>query len=74
MDGDWIVYGTTRCPYTLRALDLLSNRKIIHTFVNLDNYENGREEIKQISKQQTIPVIYYNGKLIGGYTQLEQIF
>ena len=65
-----IIYGTTTCPYCVKAKELLTTKSI--PFMDVDISKS--ESIKKSLKAQgftTIPVIYNErGELVGGYTEL----
>jgi glutaredoxin 3 len=67
----WIIYGTDWCSYCNKAKELLDSRKQEYLYINVSNYSNGRSSLVTITNgYRTVPVIYHNGKFIGGYTDL----
>ena len=65
------IYGINECGYTQDAKILADKRDIPFKFYNVAKYPNYREKLK--ITQKTVPVIYWNGKLIGGYDDLKKL-
>ncbi len=65
------INGTSWCPYCQEAKKLLDSLSKEVTFIDLDDFpEKGLELIKNGMK--TIPQIFHNGSLIGGFQELQQ--
>lgn len=65
------VYTTTYCPYCVRAKSLLQTRGIPYEEITLsDDDDAAWDELYKRSKMQTVPQIYVDGKILGGYTEL----
>jgi glutaredoxin 3 len=65
------VYTTTYCPYCVRAKGLLKQRGIEFEEVQLsEDDDKAWDDLYQRSKMQTVPQIFVEGKIIGGYTEL----
>jgi glutaredoxin 3 len=66
-----MVYTTTYCPYCVRAKDLLKRRGIPYEEVQLSEEDDKAwDDLYQRSKMQTVPQIFADGEIIGGYTEL----
>jgi len=66
------VYTSPSCPYCIRAKDLLQRRSIAfeEILISWDD-EAGWEAMKKKSGgMKTVPQIYIDEKLVGGYTEL----
>jgi glutaredoxin 3 len=66
------VYTSPSCPYCIRAKDLLQQRGITfeEILISWDD-EAGWEAMKTKSGgMKTVPQIYIDDKLVGGYTEL----
>lgn len=78
----WYIYGRPSCPYTIKAINLLSSNNTPIYSINIGhNIDKLKEDIKtyndtnstkklSIPSFNTIPIIYYNQKLIGGCSDL----
>lgn len=67
----WYIYGANWCPYCTNATKLLNKKNIAYKFVNIDDYDGSLDYLRE-KGFNTIPVIYKNGKYIGGYTCLKK--
>jgi len=76
------IYFTRTCPYCIRALRLLEERKIPFEGVDLTAHPHKREDMQQRTKQanplpnnngKTVPQIFINDKPIGGYKELLEL-
>ena len=66
------VYSAPSCPYCVRAKDLLQRRQIpfTETVIGWDD-EAAWESLRVKSGgMKTVPQIYIDDKLVGGYTEL----
>jgi len=66
-----IVYTAPSCPYCVRAKQLLSSREIPfeEIFVSWED-EKAWIEMEKKSGMKTVPQIYFEDTLIGGFTDL----
>ena len=67
------VYGSPRCGYTVRAMKILEAKNIPFQFHNVEAVQD-RNKIIQETGHRTIPVIFRNGKFLGGCSDLEKLF
>ena len=67
-----IVYTSTPCPYCSRAKELLKRKGIPFEEINIgwDDEEAWKEASKRSGGMKTVPQIFIDGKIIGGYTEL----
>ena len=76
----WTVYGCSWCPYNKKARDLLSSKGISYYYYDIETPPfNSRDNYKKmmatyIGNHLTTPAIFKNGKLIGGYSDLDFAF
>ena len=61
-----LVYTMTRCPYCIRAKDLLRSKGANLEEVNLDEREDRWEECERRSGRETVPQIFIGGRHVGG--------
>ena len=68
------IYTTPYCPYCHAAKNFLKSKKI--EFVEIDASEEviRRELVKITGGRETVPQIFSDGKLIGGYDDLVQLY
>jgi glutaredoxin len=76
----WTVYGCSWCPYNKKARSLLESKEIMYYYydVELEPF-NSRENYKKmmsnyIGNHMTTPAIFKDGKLIGGFSNLEAMY
>ena len=72
----WTVYTKTNCNYCIKSKFLLSNKNPPTNFINCDEYlQNDKDSFLSfiqnlIGKEyKKFPMIFYNGKFIGGFTE-----
>ena len=59
-----VIFGLESCPWCQKAKQLLKAQKPLFFSVGPEH----RAELKRLTGKTTIPQIYRNGKLLGGYT------
>ncbi len=64
------VYTWGACPFCIRAKDLLSRKGIAFEEVNLDGKDDELQQLRTKTGQRTVPQIFIDGKLIGGFSDL----
>jgi len=64
------VYTTTFCPYCQSAKRLLTQKGVEFTEVNLTDKPDELRALKERTSMRTVPQIFINDELIGGYTEL----
>ena len=69
------MFGRRSCPWSGRALALLESNRIEHTYFDLDTYggDSVLRELKNETKQDTVPYIFVRGRFIGGYNALDEL-
>lgn len=60
------LYYAPWCPYCRRAKQLLDEKKINYTLIDVDADPNERDVMQQRGGGHTIPQIFINDKSIGG--------
>ncbi len=74
MSAPVIVYSTAYCGFCVQAKRLLSQLGIPYDDVMLDNDPALRQKLSQEnSGYRTVPMIFVEGKFIGGYNELSQL-
>jgi len=70
-----IVWTKTVCPYCVNAKNLLDSKGIEYEERNLETGGWTKEQLLEaVPGARTVPQIFIDGKLIGGYDQLKQHF
>ncbi|MGZ3653802.1 MAG: glutaredoxin domain-containing protein [Bdellovibrionota bacterium] len=66
-----IVYTAPSCPYCVQAKELLKRRAVPfqEILIGWDD-EAGWKEAEKRSGMKTMPQIFIDGKIVGGYTEL----
>ncbi len=64
------IYTWTVCPYCVRAKRLLKEKGVEFEEINLDGHDEKFEELKKKSGMKTVPQIFINDKLVGGFQEL----
>lgn len=68
----YVVYGTMRCPYTVKMIDELKSKNLGYTFVDVST-ESGNERFKKVAtKTSGVPytVDTKTGEHILGYRKM----
>jgi glutaredoxin 3 len=68
-----IVYSKSFCPYCDRAKKLLKNKGAAFEEINLDDKPDEMDALKKRTGQMTVPMIFINNKLIGGFSELSAL-
>ena len=70
-----IVWTKTHCPYCVNAKNLLQSKDIEYEERNIQDGDWTREQLLEaVPGARTVPQIFLDGKLIGGYDQLKEYF
>lgn len=67
------VYSKSYCPYCTRAKQLLKSKDIPFQEIDLTNDPATQEKLVQETGWQTVPMIFIDGKLIGGFDNLNEL-
>ena len=59
-----VIFGLDSCPWCQKAKQLLKAQKPLFFSVGPEH----RAELKRLTGKTSVPQIYRNGKLLGGYT------
>lgn len=76
MAKTFLIYGRDNCVWCDRAVALLENKGIDYTLIkiNTETGENLQEFFDATNNARTVPQIFINGELIGGYDRLAEYF
>ena len=64
------VYHKTWCPYSRDALALLNEKGVIYEDLDVTDDRTLEQEMIRRSGRTSVPEIFINGDLIGGYDEL----
>ena len=64
-----VIFGLESCPWCQKAKELLKTQKPLFVSVGPEH----RAELKRLTGKTSVPQIYRNGKLLGGYTDTEEL-
>ena len=64
------IYTTASCPYCLRAKALLKAKGVDYTEISLEGKPDERQALVARTKMRTVPQIFIDDELIGGFDQL----
>jgi glutaredoxin 3 len=62
-----VMYATGWCPYCARARRLLQSKGVDFEEIDIDEVEGARAEMQQRSGRTSVPQIFINDRLVGGY-------
>lgn len=67
------IYTWTVCPYCDRAKALLKSKGVSYEEINLDGKDDELKELRERTGLRTVPQIFINEELIGGYSDLADL-
>jgi len=67
------LYTSAWCPYCRRARDLLAQKKVDFSEINVEDDLKFREEMIARSNRRTVPQIFIGDKHVGGFDDLFEL-
>jgi glutaredoxin 3 len=67
------MYATSWCGYCSRARQLLADKGVAFTEIDVDNVAGSRAEMQQRSGRTSVPQIFIGGQHIGGYDDMRAL-
>jgi glutaredoxin 3 len=67
------VYTSDWCPYCRRAKDLLAQKNVVFSEINVDDEPALRQEMIARSNRRTVPQIFIGDKHVGGCDDLVEL-
>jgi len=67
------VYTWTVCPYCDRAKNLLTQKGLEYTEINLDGKNDELKSLRQKTGYRSIPQIFIGEEFIGGFQELSNL-
>lgn len=68
-----VIYSKTYCPFCVRAKNLLEDKGVSFEEIMVDSDPQLFEDLKKKSGMMTVPQIFINDDLVGGYTELAEL-
>lgn len=68
-----IIYTKDPCPFCVRAINLLNDKNLKFTEIDLTDKPEEIQRIKDETGWRTVPIILINKEVIGGYTDLKAL-
>lgn len=65
-----VIYSKSYCPYCVRAKDLFTRKGVAFEEIFLDDRPEEYAALKERTGMMTVPQIFINDQLIGGFTDL----
>jgi len=74
-DHVYTVFSKNNCSYCVRAIDLIRNNNLQVVVKKIDESEQFFAEMRKLAPtMRTMPVIMKDDKLVGGYSDLLELF
>ena len=70
---DIVIYTKSSCPYCVWAKQLLDEKRIAYKEVDMTGNEQKHYDMYLETGQKTVPYVYVDGELIGGYNSLVEL-
>jgi len=70
----YTIYTKTTCSYCVKAKELLNSKNLEYIEKNIENLEYRTELLNIYPSVKTVPQIYLDDSLIGGYDSLLEHF
>jgi glutaredoxin 3 len=67
-----IVWSKDHCPYCVQAKNLLTSQGIDYEECNINEGYTKEQLLEVVPNARTLPQIFIDDKLIGGFTELRQ--
>lgn len=69
-DKKVLIYTKEKCQFCLKAKNFLDKKGISYSEIDITSDQELHEKLKNETRQLTVPYIFINGDLIGGYKDL----
>ena len=68
MEGKWVILGTNNCVYCKKVETMFHNLGVTYIYYNIDPNPVLKDFVRSCGLT-TVPQVYLNGYLIGGYDE-----
>lgn len=69
-----IIYTTSWCPSCIYAKRFFDEKNIIFQEIDIEKIDMSRDQLREITGGLTVPQIVIDGKSIGGYDRLIELY
>lgn len=69
-----VVWSKPNCPFCVKAKALLDQKGIEYEVREIGSGFTREELLAAVPQAKTVPQIFLDNKLVGGYTELESLF
>ncbi len=73
LKGEIAVFSIIGCPYCIRAKGKLEELGLQYVDINLDRQRSARDIMIAKTGRKTVPQIFFNGKHVGGWSDLNSL-
>lgn len=79
INKEWVVYGVSWCPFCKKTSQFFKEKNINYHYYDVERppfntKDNFRSLLNtELNGHHTLPAIFHNNKLIGGYTDLTKL-
>lgn len=63
-----LIYGRPNCDWCTKAVDFCIKQDIPYRYINVMRDDFDIAALVELTGMKTVPIIYMNGKLLGGYS------
>ena len=67
------IYTWGYCPFCVRAKNLLAEKGLEFTEINLDGKDDELVKLRERTGQRTVPQIFIDDSFIGGFSELSAL-
>ncbi len=67
------IYTWGYCPFCVRAKNLLAEKGLEFTEINLDGKDDELVKLREKTGQRTVPQIFIDDSFIGGFSELSAL-
>ncbi len=68
-----VIYSKTYCPFCVRAKSLFDGKGVAYQEIMVDSDPQLFADLKKKSGMMTVPQIFIDDQLVGGYTELAEL-
>jgi len=68
-----LIYEKTSCPYCRKAKEFFTQKKIVFEVIDVEQNRPVFEKLMKTHNWDTVPMIFIDDKLIGGYSDLMEL-
>jgi glutaredoxin 3 len=69
-----VIYTTQYCPYCISAKRFFNSQNLPYQEIDITNKDEMWDMLQKKTRQQTVPQIFFDGKSIGGYEDMMELY